>query len=941
MEFLKILKIFKIFSYKHNKALCKLYEILFTKNYSIEKTFNSIIFLIIIISIFHVFICFHIFLGKQSYPNWIISNNLINSSFIDIYIASFYFIITTITTVGYGDIVCISFAEVIFQIILLTIGIIAYSWIVSSVSNRFSNKTKAMVKYEKDINLLEEIRIAYPEMKFKLYNKIKKRLNLLYKKKEKCDLHILVDSLPYSLRNIILNKVYVQIIHNFKIFKGSCIPEDFINKFLKNLIPITLSKDAVIFKGGEKIETAVFIQKGVLSLGVLINPINIQFSLKKFIRRNLENSVNVKDENSSILDKNFDDIYKNTVRINFEDFEKEYNKQKIKDFSEFHDSIFDEEINKLTCNEYENNEKINIFLTILNLYKNENFGIGYMLLDKSTALSLKVRSPKADLFLLRKCDYINIYRAYPKIWKKICNKSYRNVIGIEKKTKIVIEKYCKNNGIILHHHQENKYSISYLSNNENQSSNFIKNDGNKINKIRKISNNNLFNNNKKEAEEIVNSNLDSSINIESKKKLVKINKKFDKMFTFKNTKFSETTSNSSPKSIITKRNYKKESFNPKTYSKLSASNVVRRLNSNSQKYFSLDKNVKNDIKNKNSKFFNKGFKSENSSPKTKSEEKKISFNLIKYSNKTNSKKDKICELNEKSINRISTKETIVLKEKDTESPITISDLPSKLIQKIKLKVEKNKNKDYNNNFCQTLINSVNELIMVYEEFNQNNSGNPDLFNEKILINISNIKNLLNKANIPKISNNENNMDNYEDSSNKKNIIINNDKKNKLNVFEKLTKINVESFGYIKSKNKKSPIIININRNKTKKNKNIVDFILKKNENKEKNSNRNQLNTSSLDQIFSDSSMFNFSVSEIKSITGTSPSFNEDNLNFIKALNQNDINKRLSSNTYIINNINNLPKGNIEIPKSQNKPITRELSKFKKWKNKFKNKFKKK
>ena len=79
--------------------------------------------------------CIYVFIGRNSYPNRISESKLDSKSFIDIYICAIYIITMAVTTVGYGDITSYSIKERIFQLFILIIGIIGYSWVVSVVSN--------------------------------------------------------------------------------------------------------------------------------------------------------------------------------------------------------------------------------------------------------------------------------------------------------------------------------------------------------------------------------------------------------------------------------------------------------------------------------------------------------------------------------------------------------------------------------------------------------------------------------------------------------------------------------------------------------------------------------------------------------------------------------------------------------------------------------------
>ena len=121
----------------------------------------------------------------QSFPNWIIHIDIMNETFSTKYITSFYFLLTTMTTVGYGDIVCISSIERIFHIILLAIGTIIYTFLVSKIGNHLRDQSHEQIKLDRDLNILESIRISNPTMPFKLYYKIKVHLINISKKRKK------------------------------------------------------------------------------------------------------------------------------------------------------------------------------------------------------------------------------------------------------------------------------------------------------------------------------------------------------------------------------------------------------------------------------------------------------------------------------------------------------------------------------------------------------------------------------------------------------------------------------------------------------------------------------------------------------------------------------------------------------------------------------------
>jgi hypothetical protein len=146
---IKLLKLFKVLNMKRNSIFYKI-NIFVSKKDLTEKALNFIVYFSICFFSFYTFISLHIFIGKHSYPNWIIKSNSQDKSLSLLYLTSFYYLITTMTTVGYGDIVCGSFTEIIFQLVLLSAGISVYSFVVSSLGNYVKNESHASMKFDKD-----------------------------------------------------------------------------------------------------------------------------------------------------------------------------------------------------------------------------------------------------------------------------------------------------------------------------------------------------------------------------------------------------------------------------------------------------------------------------------------------------------------------------------------------------------------------------------------------------------------------------------------------------------------------------------------------------------------------------------------------------------------------------------------------------------------------
>ena len=459
---LKSFKIKKILGHKKNQALDRFIESI-SENYAIERTVIILINAIKYLGIFHLFVCFHIFIGNHTYPNWLMTTKIYDKSRFDIYVESLYFIVTTLTTVGYGDVICQSIVERIFQIIILAIGSVFYPYVVSLIGNFIENDSNAKIKQSKDLSMLEKIRSNYPNIPFTLYNKIYSFLDSKSYSLEKYDINSFIETLPFSFKNSILFTMYKNTINNFKFFKNNN-NSVFISEVLNNFIPSISKKEEFLVYEGEMLQEIIFIKDGKISLNAAINTENPLKSINRYFtesfspfttaeeRKLISNgSVNNKSHYSTVNEISYNRA-KNKLNNALQNIHEEKNTNEKSQFlirSQNNNNIndnFDFDINGgAIINEEGNNQ----YLKIVYIRKNEHFGCVFMTLNRPCPLSIEVNSKIVELFLLKKEQALNLSKSYPNIWRKIYAKEFHNLRTIKKKTFSVLKKYVGMNELLL------------------------------------------------------------------------------------------------------------------------------------------------------------------------------------------------------------------------------------------------------------------------------------------------------------------------------------------------------------------------------------------------------------------------------------------------------------------------------------------------------------
>ena len=445
--FIKPFKTFKIFNRSKNKILGILYDHL-SKNFFLENivTFMSYVFIFFLFN--HLFICLHIFFALQSFPNWITHINAVNENFMTKYITSFYFLMTTMTTVGYGDIVCISLIERIFHIILLAIGTILYTFLVSKISYYLRDQSHELIKLNRDLSILENIRISNPNMPFKLYYKIKNHLLNISKKRKKNGISLLISDIPETLKNNILFTVYSKEIDHFSMFKDVK-NSSFVLQVLSCFIPIVSKKEEILILEGEYIENVIFVKDGRLVMEIVIDLNEPYKSIQKYLDINFNGISREEEEISNneainrvntllkLKDDNFNELKEKLCNIIIDKQKTVFNNN----LSDFNNGI-SVDIGRMDFSkEHLDNSEDYEILKVFDVRKNEHFGDVHMFLQKPSPITLRTKTRIADLLLLRKTDAKMISQNYSNIWRNIYNKSYHNLVSIKQLTFRILKRY--------------------------------------------------------------------------------------------------------------------------------------------------------------------------------------------------------------------------------------------------------------------------------------------------------------------------------------------------------------------------------------------------------------------------------------------------------------------------------------------------------------------
>ena len=269
-SYFKLLPLIRIFKFNDFVYLEKNSELFYDKliiNLHIIKTltvhnplYSFVEFFISFFILLHISTCIFILLINSDYPNY--TTIKYSDSNKRKYISGFYFSLTTILTVGYGDVTPINKYERLYSNFLMIIGVCLYSCVLSILSSLFEDFQNKERDNKKNFYILNDIRDIY-NIPNDIYNKVLRYLKYSSIVNSK-DNKFLINSLPKYYKSVLLYEIHGGSLNNLNFFKEKSIEFKF--KAILFLKELNLIKGEYLIQTGDITEEFFMIKKGIVQI---------------------------------------------------------------------------------------------------------------------------------------------------------------------------------------------------------------------------------------------------------------------------------------------------------------------------------------------------------------------------------------------------------------------------------------------------------------------------------------------------------------------------------------------------------------------------------------------------------------------------------------------------------------------------------------------------
>lgn len=179
------------------------------------------------------------------------------------YIKAIYWVITTITTIGYGDITPSTNLQTIYTMFVQLTGAGMYGYIIGNLASMLANSDLARTQFRAKMEKIQTF-MAYRDVPQDLQDSIRTYYDYLWNNRRGFDETSVLEDLPSSLKLQVALHLNKDIIEKVPMFKGA--PDDLIRQIVLNLKPVLFTPGDYIFRKGEMGDQMYFISRGKVEI---------------------------------------------------------------------------------------------------------------------------------------------------------------------------------------------------------------------------------------------------------------------------------------------------------------------------------------------------------------------------------------------------------------------------------------------------------------------------------------------------------------------------------------------------------------------------------------------------------------------------------------------------------------------------------------------------
>ena len=207
-----------------------------------------------------------------------LSENSLNSQ--QIYVKTLYYVVTTISTVGYGDITPKTSKEIAFVMFLQLLGVIIFAYItgtITSILMNFSQREKMLSENELNLDkwMLDINTNNTYQINTELQNEIQNYFKYFWENDHSSLLknNSFLMRMPLKLRDKFIDYLFSDEIKDFSVFFAEY-DHELKNNLMLHLYPRIFEENAFILKIHENVDDIYIIRRGTVFLQ---SPLNIKF----------------------------------------------------------------------------------------------------------------------------------------------------------------------------------------------------------------------------------------------------------------------------------------------------------------------------------------------------------------------------------------------------------------------------------------------------------------------------------------------------------------------------------------------------------------------------------------------------------------------------------------------------------------------------------------